>query len=111
MRKSLLIKQSGPYKVESRVDGSLIVTPMWAQYQPFTPEEGGGPGPDVAPISRSPHRGVPERTARRQSPGSSPSRRLHRRKQVTWWHWALLIAFTEALALFDAWAKGKWPFR
>lgn len=38
------MRQSGPYKVESCADGTLVVSPAWDQYPEWTMEEGGGPG-------------------------------------------------------------------
>ena len=39
-----LLQESGPYKVESRADGTVLVTPSWPQFPPYSEDEGGGPG-------------------------------------------------------------------
>ena len=44
MRRPGIVKQSGPYQVKSRADGSMLVIPMWPQYPPYNDEDGGGPG-------------------------------------------------------------------
>jgi len=38
------VKKSGPYKVTSQLDGTLIVYPAWHQFLEWRPETGGGPG-------------------------------------------------------------------
>jgi hypothetical protein len=43
-RRSRLIRESGPYRVESCADGTLRVEPDWPQFPKYTDEEGGGPG-------------------------------------------------------------------
>lgn len=40
VRRTALIKRSGPYEVSSRVDGVIMIKPRWQQSE----EEGGGPG-------------------------------------------------------------------
>jgi hypothetical protein len=50
MRRTVWIKQSGPYKVVSCVDGTLCVYPAWPQYDEHRSlargywHDGGGPG-------------------------------------------------------------------
>ena len=39
-----MIRSSGPYKCESRADGTILVTPAWPGFRPWTAEFGGGPG-------------------------------------------------------------------
>ena len=43
-RRTALLRQSGPYKVQSYSDGSLLVTPAWPQGPVWTADDGGGPG-------------------------------------------------------------------
>jgi len=40
-RHTALIRKSGPYIVESHVDGTLTVIPEWPQYEKGTPKEDG----------------------------------------------------------------------
>ena len=44
VRKPASVRRAGPYQVSSRADGTLIVTPAWPNFRPYTPEDGGGPG-------------------------------------------------------------------
>ncbi len=44
MRRPNLIRKSGPYRCESRADGSILITPDWSQFPKYTEEDGGGPG-------------------------------------------------------------------
>ena len=39
-----LMKDAGPYKVQSCSDGSLKVYPDWPQFPKYNDEDGGGPG-------------------------------------------------------------------
>ena len=40
-----MIRSSGPYSCRSNADGTILVTPAWPQFRPWTEEDGGGPGP------------------------------------------------------------------
>jgi hypothetical protein len=44
VRRPAWIKKSGPFKCVSLANGKIMVTPTWPQYQPYTEEDGGGPG-------------------------------------------------------------------
>ena len=44
MRRPAMVRQSGPYKVDSVADGTMIVTPSWPQCPAWRKGEGGGPG-------------------------------------------------------------------
>lgn len=41
-RRTALMKQSGPYRVESRADGTLVVGPRWQQYERWDGVSGPG---------------------------------------------------------------------
>jgi hypothetical protein len=43
-RRTALMRNSGPYTVKSRADGSLAVYPAWGQFPEWSLEDGGGPG-------------------------------------------------------------------
>ena len=44
MRVYKIIKEAGPYVVNSCADGTLKVYPKWPTLDPYNPPEGGGPG-------------------------------------------------------------------
>lgn len=44
MRRTTLIRNSGPYKVNSCANGEVRMHPQWPQYRPWTAKTGGGPG-------------------------------------------------------------------
>ena len=44
MRRPTAVKNAGPYTVDSRADGAMVVSPAWPQFPKWTPEDGGGPG-------------------------------------------------------------------
>lgn len=43
-RRTALMRQSGPYQVESTIGGQLVIVPKWSQVPVWTEEDGGGPG-------------------------------------------------------------------
>ena len=45
MKRPRIVKDSGPYRVESLANGQLTVSPAWPQFRPWNEDEGGGPGP------------------------------------------------------------------
>ena len=44
VRRTALIRDSGPYVVKSRAHGVLNVYPAWPQFPEYNDEDGGGPG-------------------------------------------------------------------
>ena len=44
VRRSKLLREAGPYRVESLASGILVVTPRWPQFRAYTEDDGGGPG-------------------------------------------------------------------
>lgn len=44
VRRTALMRDSGPYEVKSLANGNMRITPSWPQFPAFTEEAGGGPG-------------------------------------------------------------------
>ena len=44
VRRSPLLKESGPYMVGSKANGEIYISPAWPQCPKYTVEDGGGPG-------------------------------------------------------------------
>lgn len=43
-RRTKFIKESGPYKVYSNPNATLVIVPAWLNFQAYDEDDGGGPG-------------------------------------------------------------------